>query len=436
MQLVYRHFIWRYALAHYGKSLFWYTSELLFPFYLTEIGLFSGWAMGLVIGASLVFSVLADIVVGWLSRRCLSSAGRAGYCQIIGASLSVISILSFFACVWTPSAERIAYALAALLCFRFTYALYDIAQDVLVNLATNGRNQRSHLTGVHFSFSGIASITVATLVTPMVAMHNDETYAGFFMLMALLSFGALASSLQLGGYLERSDVTPSEPVRASCPCQDTAPPMFYLVMTFLLSLCGPMFAKVAPYYGTYAMHRPFAGTIMVSIYSLGVVLAFPLLSRLAHRMPRMQAMIRAALCMVAVSVVIMGAAQLDAYVLYGAALALGISWGMLGILCWSGFADTVSRKQTRAVSFDYAQFLASAKAGLLLAAILIGATLSSLDYKSNQAQDLLPLMATPSIVAGVALLLVCLNRHRTTRAAGSIGVAHHQAPLVNASYDS
>ncbi|GGA21079.1 MFS transporter [Dyella nitratireducens] len=436
MQLVYRHFIWRYALAHYGKSLFWYTSELLFPFYLTEIGLFSGWAMGLVIGASLVFSVLADLVVGWLGRRCLSSARRAGQCQIIGASLSVISILSFFACVWTPSAERVAYALVALLCFRFTYALYDIAQDVLVNLATNGRNQRSHLTGVHFSFSGIASITVATLVTPMVAMHDGKAHSGFFMLAALLSVGALASSLQLGRYLRWSDAARSEPARVSSPHQDTTPPMFYFVMTFLLSLCGPMFAKVAPYYGAYAMHHRFAGTIMISLYSLGVVLAFPLFASLVHRMHRMLIMVRAALCMVAVSIVIMSAAQLDAYVLYGAAFALGISWGMLGILCWSGFADAVSRKQTRAVSFDYAQFLASAKAGLLLAVILIGATLSSLDYKSTQAQDLLPLMATPSIVAGVALLLMCWNRRLATRATGSIGMAHHQARLVNASYDS
>lgn len=424
MQLVYRHFIWRYALAHYGKSLFWYASELLFPFYLTEIGLFSGWVMGLVIGASLMFSVLADLVVGWLSRRYLSSARRAGRCQIVGASLSVISILGFFACVWMPSAWRIEYAVTSLLCFRFTYALYDIAQDVLVNLATNGRAQRSHLSGVHFTFSGIASITVATLVTPMAAMHAGKTHAEFFMLAALLSVGALASSLQLGSYLKRSGENSGELIRSSSQHQDTAPPMFYFVLTFLLALCGPMFAKVAPYYGTYAMHQRFAGTIMVSLYSLGIALAFPLLASAMHGMPRKLVMVRAALFMVAVSAVIVGLGWVDAYVLYGAAFALGISWGILCILCWSGFADAISRKQTRAVSFDYAQFLASAKAGLLLAAVLIGATLSSLDYKSTQAHYLMPLMATPSIVAGVALVLLVCWKHRRTAWAGSISIEH------------
>jgi len=350
--------------------------------------------------------------VGWLSRRYLSSAHRAGRCQIVGAALSVVSILGFFACVWMPPAWRIGYAMATLFCFRFTYALYDIAQDVLVNLATNGRAQRSHLSGVHFSFSGIASITVATLVTPMAAMHAGATHTGFFMLATFLAVGALASSMQLGRYLKRSEVNPDESMRSSSAPQDAASPMFYFVLMFLLSLCGPLFAKVAPYYGTYAMHHRFAGSIMVSLYSLGVALAFPLLTSM-RRMARMLVMIRAALLMVAVSTVIMGLGWVGAYVLYGAAFALGISCGILGILCWSGFADAISRKQACAVSFDYAQFLASAKAGLLVAAVLIGATLSSLDYKSTQAHYLMPLMASPSIVAGIALALVCWAHRRT-----------------------
>jgi MFS family permease len=163
------------------------------------------------------------------------------------------------------------------------------------------------------------------------------------------------------------------------------------------------------------MHDRYAGSIMVSLYSLGFALAFPLLASAMRRVPRMQIMLCATLFMVVISTIILSLGWVGTYVLYGGAFALGVSWSMLGILCWSGFADAISRNQACQVSFDYAKFLASSKAGLLIGVALLGTMLSSLDYKSTQASYLMPLMATPSIMAGVVLLLVCLRHRRTAR---------------------
>lgn len=67
-----------YGVAHYGKSLFWYSSEILFAFLLTEITHIPATWMGVVLGAGLLLSAMFEPLLAWRIRHTLGTvAGNA-----------------------------------------------------------------------------------------------------------------------------------------------------------------------------------------------------------------------------------------------------------------------------------------------------------------------------------------------------------------------
>lgn len=67
-----------YGSAHLGKSLFWYASELLFAFYLTELVGLPASRMGLVLAIGLLVSAAIDLVAArLLDRRLIDAAVMA-----------------------------------------------------------------------------------------------------------------------------------------------------------------------------------------------------------------------------------------------------------------------------------------------------------------------------------------------------------------------
>ena len=80
-------FCWRYGLGHYGKGLFWHSSELLFAFFLTEqAGLPPVW-MGTVLIAGILSSAGIDLLVGRALRRRAFTVERA---LIIGVETDLL----------------------------------------------------------------------------------------------------------------------------------------------------------------------------------------------------------------------------------------------------------------------------------------------------------------------------------------------------------
>jgi Na+/melibiose symporter-like transporter len=156
-----------YGCAHYGKSLFWYASEFLFAFFLTEVGAISADRMGLVLAAGLFVSAGIDIGVGSQLSRLLPNAASAGRLQLAGAAASAASMLLMFACYWLPDDVRLLAVLAMSLMFRIAYALYDIPQNSLLSLATDSERARTNVASMRYVFSGLAALTVAACLTPL-----------------------------------------------------------------------------------------------------------------------------------------------------------------------------------------------------------------------------------------------------------------------------
>ena len=146
-----RGFAVAYGIAHAGKSLFWHASELLFAYYLTEACGLPPREMGLIVGASLALSALADLVAGLTLRHRVRSVISAGKAQLQGAVLSGAAFAAFGLSSFVPQGStRLAFACCTLVAFRLTYALLDNPQNALLSLATSDDTQGARLTSVRY----------------------------------------------------------------------------------------------------------------------------------------------------------------------------------------------------------------------------------------------------------------------------------------------
>ena len=157
---------WRYGIAHFGKSLFWYTSELLFAYYLSEVCQLPARAMGLVLAAGFLTGAVADLWVGMAFAGRLASAGGAARLQGFGAAASGAALILLFAGAGLSQDARLPYVLVVGLGFRVAYAVYDLPQNALLTLATDSLEQRVRYSSLRLFFSGAASLAVAASTGP------------------------------------------------------------------------------------------------------------------------------------------------------------------------------------------------------------------------------------------------------------------------------
>lgn len=115
-----------------GKSLFWYSSEIFFAYFLTEFVGLHPLATGLVLAGGFLVSAIIDLVLGPAMQRFLANAESAGRAQCLGAVASSATLLLFFASIWIQEESRFLYALVSSILFRLAFAAYDIPQNALM----------------------------------------------------------------------------------------------------------------------------------------------------------------------------------------------------------------------------------------------------------------------------------------------------------------
>lgn len=393
-----------YGLAHYGKSLFWSVGEMLFAFFLTEVGGLPPAAMGAVLGLGLVASALADLVAGWLLRHVLADVRSAARLQLVGAAGSSLALAAVFASVWAPASARVAFALAVCLAFRLAYALYDLPQNTLVTLATSDAAGRTRVVATRYVFTGLAGLTVASVTVPLLmsgaAAERPLRYVG---LAGVLSVVAIGSAVALSWVL-RGTETPSQPAQSQAwsPWRVLGPTSGLLVaLMFVESLAGPIFSRLEPYYAAYVLRDPLlSGGVLIAV-SLGGAGSQPLWAWLSRGLDR-----ASMVGVTAVALVLSAGLFLLLSPLGGAwPLACGLLFGAansgLGLSMWSAFGDAVAREARGGEGLAYACFTASSKLALALGVWGLGLVLSRLDYRGAESDGLVLLMSAPPVLAGL-----------------------------------
>lgn len=418
-------FCWRYGLGHYGKGLFWHSSELLFAFFLTEqAGLPAVW-MGTVLIAGILSSAGIDLLVGQALRRRAFTIESALRLHLIGAAASSLPLIALFATDLLPQSVRIPYALTAALAYRVAYAFYDIPQNALVALAAPDADTRSRLSSLRLAFSGLAAITVATILTTLL-FDTQEARAGRFLVAALvMSFVAIGTAW----HVARGRVpTDAQVALAPMPSRRFDPlerdhkgvEIAGLLTTMAFaSFAISLFTTLEPYYAASAELGATTRLIVLAA-AVGLTSSQILWPALVRRWSA-ETVLSAAFVKMAVAIWLFGGVGLGYFGQIAMAGLFGIANGGVGMALWTVYANSVSRRSAASDPLAFALFTCAAKLG-------IGAAGGSVAYILLLRQGLggtehfirLGMTWPPIGALGIALLSFCWTKRRTQ--------AHH-APL-------
>ena len=395
-----------YGIAHFGKSLFWYTSELLLAFYLSEVCGLGPQTMGIVLAAGFALGACADLGFAWRLSPHMATAAAAARMQLIGAGLSAVCLSLMFLVPEIPAPFRVAYAFATGLAFRLAYVLYDIPQNALVSLGTTDDDSRSRVSALRILFSGLASLGVGlgaiVLLMPGLPLPRAER---FFAMGVAWSLVAIATAIALA----RLDWTPA-PALASAPGPAPArptPPLslaILLVIAFIVSATASIFAKTEPYYMSYVLKNATWGGLILSGMSVGTAAGPPAWGWLALRYSR-RVMLAATAVALVVSALVFWRVCLWPAAALAAAFLFGLANGGVGVTLWAAFGDTVKASHRLGAGLAFGLFTAVMKLALAAGILGLGLALNATDYRTQASDWLLAPMCGVPAAGGVLVLL-------------------------------
>ena len=393
-----------YGCAHFGKSLFWYSSEILFAFFLTEIAGLQAAQMGTVLAAGFLVSAAIDIVVGIKLQRWLTSPALTGRAQLVGAAASSTLLLAVFAGAWVQPEMRYGYALLAGIGFRFAFALYDIPQNVLMALATTDSVSRVRLASTRIWFSGAATLVVAGAVGPIVAAGNNSvtilmTLAASFSVVAVLTAAILVIVLSQPAEDRATVAMPRKSWRPE--------PEFWLLIcaSLITTIFTPAFAKLEPYFAIYVVDSAWWGGLVIILMAIGILIGQPFWLHLCARGTTAHVMMFAAVLQIVALVAFWTTGPYLPLAASFAAFVFGLGNGGVGMAQWAALSETVARGDPARAGVAYGMFLASNKIGLAAGGLLIAAMLDGASLRDAGDASLTTLMAFIPAIGAVLLVL-------------------------------
>ncbi len=411
-----------YVLAHFGKSLLWYASELLLIYSLTEHAGLGAAAAGLVLALGLLVSAAIGLGAGWSLRRQLRDVTSIGRLQWLGLSAAAMALLLVFAAPLLPSPLRLGYVLVLSLQFRIAYAVCDVAQNTLLSLVRWPWRGHDGASALRLAGSGIAALLISVVVGAMLA-HGADGAAFALQASALLAAVAMLCAWQLrralrGDGMPLADAIPDAPARAEPALCWRAVPWQPLLLIAAISLTLPAFAKLAPYVAAYGLLTPGWGSAVLIAYALGSVLVQPLAARLGrqHPPPQRLAWLGAALLLFAplFALSLPGRPLLSLL----AAACIGALGGSGGQLVWAWHAQLTATRPVAQHALCFAALVASAQVALAAGIAVIGLLLGMVDYREGHCLLLHWAMAAGPLACGalcLLLALLCGHRYRQLR---------------------
>ena len=267
----------------------------------------------------------------------------------------------------------------------------------------------ARLSAFRLFFSGLASITVATVLAWLLGAANGS---GRFALAALaMSTIAIATAWRLARLRPRASTADSSSARRPAAAGLIGPVSLLLLM-FVLSLAISGFSKLEPYYVSYHWQGR-GGTIIIAA-SLGFAFLQPLWFVAIRRLGFL-----ATLC---VAITLLAAAALGFtlseatgyYSQAGFAFAFGAANGGISTTLWASFAEAVSARRSTATAFAFALLTATSKFGLAAASLAIAAWLSVVHYRVADAglDAVMAGFAMFGAVVSLAILALSFARNR------------------------
>ncbi|AZR27716.1 MFS transporter [Xanthomonas vasicola pv. arecae] len=397
-----------YAAAHFGKSLLWFTGELLLIFALTEhVGL-SAVAAGFSVAGGLVVSAMMGLIAAqrWRADTNLARVGRT---QWQGIALAAVTLSLVFVTPLLPPAARLISVLLLSLPFRAAYAVGDVAQNTLLGLARWPWRGARGVSAVRLIGSGLAALLVSAAIGLVLKAGDHNAASTALLIVALVSSIALLSAWWLRQTLQLH-VHPIAEVSALIPAaQWQRAELLPLAVLATLTLALPTFTKLAPYLAQSQLGAAGWSSAVLISYAMGTMLVQPL----AARWPT-ATLGRLVSCGAALSLSgLVFAIATTRSTLWDAVLAcaMGMAAGSINQWVWARHAELVTTQTAAQQARGFAVLTASAQLALAAGSALIGLLLSACSHRVGAHHHLTWAMALGPIVCGTLCLLIACAAH-------------------------
>lgn len=407
-----------YGFAHLGKISFWYASEILLAYYLSEVCGLAPAAMGLILASSLLLSAAADLAVARVLQDRLAGTGQAVRMQMRGAVVASLALLALFLGNYVPADVRLAYGLVFAAAFRLGYVLLDLPQNVLMSLATACEASRSRLASLRMAMSSFGALLVSAALVPLVSRQIAMPVAARYVTLAVaLSMLALAGAFLLQKAVETrlAAVAPAPPRHHPAAVERyaglwlSAPMRANILLAFVIALAWSCFTKVAPFYSAYYLPSARYWTAYVlPAAALGAALSQPVWAHYALRMPERRLLGAGAAILAIAACSFSGFAGLPYVVL--AAFCAGAGSSGIGMILWATYAGMVAQQRAVSAAMAFGMLTAALKVALACGAVGIGAVLSMIDYRRGEAAVLVDLMTMPVLAGALCILIASIAR--------------------------
>jgi GPH family glycoside/pentoside/hexuronide:cation symporter len=386
-----------YASGNFGKNLVFAGADLTVLYLLTDLfglpGAVAGLLMLVALAGDLVFDLLAALLVIRLRR-----AGR-GYRWLIMAG-AVPGGAGFALLYALPAlgAERLWMVAGALLLFRGAYAVIDVPHNALMARVTVDSRARGRVSGYRLFFSTVSSLTVASLLTPVVqqavAARAVEMLALTGCAAGLLFAMTMAFSAQASGREDRNNTDgkagrDGESDGIAVPLRDG----LVLGMGLLALITGfavPTFERMLLYMGTYVFHRPETVSSLLVAVTFGQFLGVLLWTTLTNRHDK-SSLLAAGHMLCVGSLTLFALCMAWPPALLACAVLSGMGFTCVFMLPWGLLADAVDfvawKHERRFETGLFAFYLVAVKASGAAATGLIGWSLGQLGYVPGAAQS-------------------------------------------------
>lgn len=404
-------FLRSYYLAHFGKSLFWYLSSILFAYYLTEACGLAPATMGLVLAASLALNAVADAAIGARLAAHVRHTADACRSQFTGAIAASLAILAFAATALLPESWRLAYALVTLCAFRLCYALFDVPQNAVLGFMGRSDRDRVRIAGARQMLSASAQLAIAMLFVPFLRDTGENALAvRFVLVVAGACFVALVSAALLRRAGRHEIELPARPDGKGGACaQDSAEPavggLRLLAAAAIFAFAISTIRLVEPYVASFALPGPISAAFMTSL-ALGQ-LAGPLFWAWYSAGRALGRCLRAA-------TVLMLCAT-GGFAFMGQGIAITIVIGLIHGIATAGVSQMIwamaarwSRQGDQRATRHFGLLTFSTKSANAAASLCFGFLLASGDYRGGESLWSIPLLILMAVPAIGSLLLLCL----------------------------
>ena len=367
-----------YASAHFGKSLLWHGSQLLFAYFLTEACGLPILAMGLVLTCALLLNACCDLAVGRLLSRFAPAYRSVALAQLAGAVLTALAVTLFAQAGQVAAEDRMTAVLIGLGCFALAYSLLDVPQNAILGLAPLGPDRRRRASATRLVMAGCAEVVVVMgFAVLMRGLPADAVGDGFLWLSAgtgvVAIFGAAVLAFSARNSVEPPAAPEHTPQNASAMTSLVGMGSIVLLMGIYM-IGSKITGKLEPYIADAWFATVLDGAAFMAAIAIGGMVGQPLWLARARRHQSRADLSEPAVVLAVGGFLfsVSGSGPLGAA---ASGLLLGVGQGGISLILWTRLAELISRTPARATAltglFTFVSKSVAAVATLIMSQILL-----------------------------------------------------------------